>query len=186
MQIRIHNPSLSFDYRTGEKVLSFVVDKESTADAEDLVDSLHDAPLQMDVKKFRQQRSLSANSYAWVLINKIAEATRMSATEIYRHSIREIGGVCDAFTIRSDAVETLSKRWETNGIGWFVEVLGESDIPGMTDVLMFYGSSTYDTSQMSRLIDSLISEAKSIGIETLPPAELERMMAQWEKREQRR
>jgi hypothetical protein len=41
------------------------------------------------------------------------------------------------------------------------------------------GSHTYDSREMSRLIDGTVSEAKELGIETLSPAELERMKQQW-------
>ena len=39
----------------------------------------------------------------------------------------------------------------------------------------------YDTHQMSLLIDRLIAECKDLGIETLSPDELERMMEEYEK-----
>lgn len=41
---------------------------------------------------------------------------------------------------------------------------------------MLRGSSTYDTDEMSKLINGLVSECQEMGIETLPPQELERMM----------
>ena len=42
------------------------------------------------------------------------------------------------------------------------------------------GSSTYDTKEMSELINGLVAECKEQGIETLPPEELARMMAEYE------
>ena len=45
---------------------------------------------------------------------------------------------------------------------------------------MLRGSSTYNTEEMSKLIDGLVSECKEQGIETLPPEELERMMQAYE------
>ena len=44
-------------------------------------------------------------------------------------------------------------------------------------------SHTYDSKEMSVLIDGIVSEAKDLGIETLPPSELERMMQSIEKRD---
>ena len=44
----------------------------------------------------------------------------------------------------------------------------------------FYGSSTYDTAQMPRLIDLLIGECREQGIETKRPAELAALMEEWE------
>lgn len=47
--------------------------------------------------------------------------------------------------------------------------------------IMLRGSSDYDTKEMSELIDGLVTEAKQLGVETLPPHELERMMSIYEK-----
>ena len=44
------------------------------------------------------------------------------------------------------------------------------------DYLVIRGSSTYDTAEMATLIDGAVSEAKELGIETLPPEELARML----------
>ena len=41
---------------------------------------------------------------------------------------------------------------------------------------MLRGSSTYDTKEMSRLIEGLVAECKDQGIDTLPPDEFNRMM----------
>ena len=46
--------------------------------------------------------------------------------------------------------------------------------------IMLMGSSQYDTEKMSHLIDGLVDECKAAGIETLPPDELARMMADYE------
>lgn len=43
-----------------------------------------------------------------------------------------------------------------------------------------YGSSVYDTQQMSRLIDQLVQDAQALGIETLPPYKLEGMIQAWD------
>ena len=54
---------------------------------------------------------------------------------------------------------------------------------GYKRIVVYYGSSTYDTKQMSALIDSLVQEAQALGIETLPPAEIARLNSQWEERQ---
>lgn len=45
--------------------------------------------------------------------------------------------------------------------------------------LAYFGSSTYNTKEMSVLIDSIVCEAKELGIETATPEELERMKREW-------
>ena len=62
---------------------------------------------------------------------------------------------------------------------------GESKLEGYVNVISYYGSSEYDTAQMSRLIDLLIAECREQGIETKTPAELAALMEEWEKRGKR-
>ena len=128
----------------------------------------------VEIKEYRKKRSLSANAYAWVLIDKIAERLNLTKTEVYRHAIKEIGGVSDIVCVQSQAVDALCKGWEHNGLGWITERM-ESKINGCVNVVLYYGSSCYDTAQMSRLIDTLIAEAKEQGIETMTPEELKRL-----------
>jgi len=45
---------------------------------------------------------------------------------------------------------------------------------------MLKGSSAYDTQEMSVLIEGLVSECKELGIETLPPDEIKRMLMTYE------
>jgi hypothetical protein len=42
------------------------------------------------------------------------------------------------------------------------------------------GSHTYNSKEMSILIDGTVQEAKNLGIETIPPAELQRMVSKWQ------
>ena len=133
-----------------------------------------------ELSKWTHKRSAEANKYAWVLIDKIAAETRQPPLDVYRQCIREIGGVSDILTMRTDSVETFIRNWRFNGDGWQAEIFAEAKTPGFTHVRAYYGSRTYDTAQMSRLIDSLVQDAKELGIETLPPDELERMVGRWQ------
>lgn len=140
------------------------------------LETLKDIPvLDVELKKHRKKRSKDANAYAWALIDKIASAVSADKTTVYRQAIREIGGVSDIICVKNEAVASLRRGWEHNGLGWPTDVL-PSKIKGCTNVVLYYGSSTYDTKQMSDLIEHLVSEAKSLGIETLTPEELSRMI----------
>ena len=39
---------------------------------------------------------------------------------------------------------------------------------------------------MSRLIDSVIEDARALGIETMPPAELDALLDEWGKKNERK
>ena len=128
----------------------------------------------VEVKEYRQKRSLDANAYAWVLIDKLAAKLNLSKAEVYRNAIREIGGVSETVCVLERGADALCNGWQRNGLGWQAEKL-PSKITGCVNVVLYYGSSSYDTAQMSRLIDNLVEEAKSQGIETMTPAELQRL-----------
>ena len=156
---------------SGEWVVSFTL----TTDSRQELEGLENTDLDINVKKHRKKRSLDANAYAWVLIGKIAEAMHIDRKEVYRDAIRSIGGNHEIVCVQDKAVESLRRGWESLGIGWQMETM-PSKIKDCTTVFLYYGSSTYDTKQMSLLIDHLVQDAKELGIETLTPAELEAMM----------
>lgn len=131
-----------------------------------------------EIKKHREKRSLDANAYMWVLVDKLAKATRIPKTEIYRKAIKEIGGVSDTVCVSAKAADRLASGWEWNGLGWFSE-RSESKLKGCVNVTLYYGSSVYDVEQMSRLIDYMVEDCKALGIETMTPDKLEAIKEAW-------
>lgn len=130
------------------------------------------------VKEHREKRSLDANAYCWALIDRLAEETGCPKTDIYRRAIREIGGVSDTVCVIEKAADRLESVWHKNGVGWFSE-RAESKLSGCVTVTLYYGSSQYDTKQMSRLIDHIVEDCKALGIETLPPDKLDLLKEEW-------
>ena len=131
-----------------------------------------------EIIKAKKRRSLDANAYAWVLIDKIASAVNLTRIEVYQNAIRKIGGTSEIVCVKDGAVKRLCKTWERNGIGWQTETM-PSKIEGCTNVILYYGSSAYDVHQMSVLIDHLVQDAKALGIETMPPERLEGLLNEW-------
>lgn len=150
------------------------------AEVASYIDSLQDEKQYcMTIKEYRKKRSLNANSYAWTLIDKLAEKTGIAKTEIYRSYIKEIGGNNDLLCMLDEAVEDFCRCWGEKGIGWLTE-LEVSKLDGCTNVRVYYGSSTYDSKQMSRLIDLIVQDCKENDIETMTPDELDRLNREWE------
>ena len=134
----------------------------------------------LTVKEHREKRSLDANAYAWVLIGKLAEAMRVTPTEVYTQAIQNIGGNYEVIPIREEAVDKFTEVWKKQGLGWPCVDMGASKIPGYKNLRAYYGSSTYDTRQMSLLIDALIQDCKALDIETLSEEKLSAMMEGWD------
>ena len=79
--------------------------------------------------------------------------------------------------VKPKAVPMLKRQWRE------CEEIGDIDINGTTatQLLCYYGSSTYDTKQFSRLLDGVISEMKELGLTPPPSKEMRRSLEMWEK-----
>ena len=104
-----------------------------------------------EIVKTKKKRSNDANAYFWVLVDKLSEKLNISKEEIYRNAIRNIGGVSETICARNEAVEKLRQGWRKNGLGWVSDTF-PSKIAGCTNVILYYGSSTYSVEQMNKIV----------------------------------
>jgi hypothetical protein len=137
----------------------------------------NDKGVDLILKRHREHRSLDANAYMWVLCGKLAEVVGNTKKDCYREFIKRVG-VYEIVPIRNAAVDRFKEIWEGRGDGWVCETM-PSKLEGFTNVIAYYGSSEYDTKEMSRLIDEIVLECKEHDIETMPPAELNRLKNEW-------
>ena len=142
-------------------------------------DALRDGKEYMiEIKEKKKKRSLNANAYAWKLIDGIAEHYGLPPEYVYWKAVRDIGGNSFITVINAEAAPQMAKIWESRGLGWQAVKLGENN--GRHTYRLIYGSSAYDTKQMSALIDSLQQEAEHAGVETLAEAEFRALIESWE------
>lgn len=133
-------------------------------------------------KKKRKRRSLDANAYAWVLIDKLAEKLNLAPMEVYRNAVRDMGGVSEPpELVELDRLEHEIIEWVDGHLGRQVKIFPGYD-PGHVNIIKVHGSSDYDTAQMARLIDGLVQDAQALGIETKDPNEIESLLNSWEAR----
>jgi hypothetical protein len=125
-----------------------------------------------EVKEHHEKRSLNANAYAWSLISKIADVVRSSKDEVYLTMLKRYG--------QSEMVSVLSDI-DVSGYFKYYEEVGRATLQGkeFTHYRVYKGSSEYDSREMSILIDGIVSEAKELDIETLPPYEVNRLKDMW-------
>ena len=145
----------------------------------DKYDELKGKDIDIKLCRYREKRSVDANSYCWTLINQIAAVLNQRPNDIYRHCIREIGGNYQISPILNKDLARWREIWESKGTGWICEDMGESKLDGYTNTRNYYGSSKYDSRQMSQLIDRVVDEARELGIETMTPNEIARVKALW-------
>lgn len=148
------------------------------APAREFVITKKDRVYSCEIKEHRGKRSLEANKYAWALLSKLADALNTTKEELYLQKVREVGPFKD-FTLTQDEAKTFRVAWEMLGTGWPTEQVDFDKDGDRVVVRSYYGSSTYNTKQMSRLIDSIVEDAKEIGVETLPPDKIQAMKEEW-------
>ena len=155
-------------------------EKQDLGKAMALVRKHKDKLYTLEVKEYRKKRSLDANAYAWVLIHKLAAAMRLTPEEVYLQQVLNLGNNFTPMCVREQDVDRFRKSWQSNGLGWPVRDLGYSQVPGCRNLMAYHGSSTYDTDQMSRLIDNLVQDCKALDIETLSPDKLALLKEEWQ------
>lgn len=133
-----------------------------------------------EVKEYKKKRSKDANAYFWKLLGEACEATHLNTTQEYKRRVKELG-IFRQFRIMTQDVKTFEKVWTDRGIAWFCEIVDTEYIGNAEFKIInaYYGSSSYNTKQMARLIDSLVQDCKAIGIETKPQAEIDSLLKSW-------
>lgn len=154
---------------------------EITSNKEILIDNYYKLKdkenLDITIKQHREKRSLDANAYCWVLLQKLAEVLKTDKDSLYEDMICRYG-VFTHIVVKPSMVERVKEEWRA------VRELGEVTINGKTGIQLqcYFGSSTYNTKEMSVLIDGIVNECKDQGIETLTPEEIADMKRKWLKK----
>lgn len=150
-------------------------------DFREMYEKLKDCDVVVEIKKASPKRSQNANQYLWHLCSEIAKASSRFSTDgkndVYREAIKAKGEF-EPLLVRDDAVEKFLARWSEHGTGWFAEVV-DSYKDRYKIVHAFYGSSTYDSASMSRVIDYLVLIANDLGIPTITETATTKMLEAW-------
>jgi hypothetical protein len=152
-----------------------------TADDDSLQDleRLMKSDIKAHIVTYREPRSNSANKYFHTLSDKLADEMRMSKPKMknyllyhYGQKVRDEDGKLVLIKTNADEEQLISRtdihlyyyKDSTDGVPMYV---------------LLEHSRFYDSKAMSILIDGVVAECKAVGIETLPPAEIERLKALW-------
>ena len=173
---------ISKDYVTNKFLLTVRVNEDIAAGYEELKDL---ECLDISIEKHRRRRSLDANAYFHVLVGKIADKLRISKPRCKNILIGRYGqieylddGVPAVIKTNVD-VDQMLEQETLHVVPCGVDRQGGKDINYFR---IYRGSHTYDTREMSILIDGTMQEAKELGIETMTPSEIERMKSAWQAR----
>lgn len=154
-----------------QEILAFLMGEEDK-------NKLYDLTPHKDVKR----RSLNANAYFYVLITKIAEKLKISLNEVHNTMLSRYG--YPEYMDDRIVYFILPERIDANKLeGVHLKATSKTQTLSNGELNRVYivmrGSHTYNTAEMSRLINGVIQEAEALDIQTLTPNEKEKMLQQW-------
>ena len=132
----------------------------------------------IEIKQYRQKRSLDANAYCFILCDKIAQVIGNTKEFVYKEAIKAVG-VFEILPIKDNALDRWMYAWENKGLGWQSEIYPGSLNEGYTRTINYFGSSVYNTKEMAILLDEIIWQAKELDIETISSIEQKRLIDLW-------
>lgn len=79
--------------------------------------------------------------------------------------------------LEEKALDTFKKIWNEKGLGYLVQEVCKKD--KCVKIHAYYGSSSYDSKEMSLLINNLVELAKELDIETKQQSEIDSLLREW-------
>lgn len=151
-------------------------------DKYDSINSLLKKDVNVEIKQDSGKRTNTANAKLWTLCSKLAKELSIPLGDMYVKMIKRYG-VFESVIVKSEVVNNLISKWDISSTQVdhsesLVDETNRFTSKGIEYVELncFYGSSTYDKKEFSKLIEGICDECRIIGIETLSPQELKTMM----------
>lgn len=168
------------DFMTGKLNITFQIDTYSIDEINNLLRTSD--VLDITAKKHKKKRSLDANAYFHVLVGKIADELRLSKTRcknvlIARYGQQEL--LDDGTPVVMKTNIGVDKMLEQEFLHCFPCGCKEENGAEVVFYKVFRGSHTLDSKEFSILLEGTIQEAKDLGIETLPPEQLQQIISEW-------
>lgn len=168
---------MKFTGRLRKPVIDFVTNRltilfEPNEDFRKTYEELKDCEkLSFEIKPYKRKRSLDANAYYWVLLTKLAKILRTSNAELHNILLAKYGFLeyIDDRTVKTvipdtDAAHKRIMESQVYHLRPTSDVRIGNDGMAYRTYLMIRGSSTYNTEEMSRLIDGLVCDCKDSGM----------------------
>lgn len=147
-----------------------------------------------DLTEHKEKKSLSQNNYYWKLAGEVVKKTTKygaNINEIHNRNLRELGlreyindqPICLYLPDTEDAEKTALNA-ESYHIKPTSQTRQGKDGLIFRCYVMLRGSHTFNTEEMSALINLMIQEAVAVGVEVISPRELAQMR-EWERQHEK-
>lgn len=154
--------------------------------SKDIIIFLMDAPKDkiwvLEEYKEKKKRSLNANAYFHVLCDKLRQKLNMSMACCKNHLITSYGQIeyIDGEQMIYKTNAPVEYMQELESVHSSCVKIAEENGKEVYFYRLYRGSHTYNTTEMSKLINGTVEECKAQGIETETPDKIKEMLALWE------
>ena len=172
--------SVQKDWSTDKLIMTFIINENVSNEAIEEIRQCE--KLSLVAKKWRQKRSLDANAYFHLLVGKIADAQTISKAKAKNILICKYGQpelLPDGSPMIYKTNAPVEYMIELESIHTIPVKFSEENGKEVVFYKIYRGSHTYDSKEMSVLIEGTVADAKEQGIETLTPRELATMYQKW-------
>lgn len=166
---------VSRDYITKKPMLKFLVNEEPNG-----IEDLDGKDLKIKVSKISNPRSLNANAYFHVLCDKLRMKMGISMAHMKNILITSYGQI-------EYISEGQALIYKTNAPMEYIQELEEAHLKFMKQgddgaywYKVYRGSHTYNSHEMSLLLEGTKQDAEAVGIEVKTPDEIARLVSLWE------
>lgn len=167
-KFKVNNPELVMDYYGNYKV-TFPVEADSRFAVKSFMKMIQDNKKVLELKLdfYKKHRSLDQNALMWALLTEYAlflnggRKGSISEEELY-YKLLSKHGVAQFLAVEPEAVETLKQAYKD------VTVLDKVYIKNKLFIQCkcILGSSNYNTSQMTDLIEGLLDDMAEAGVDS--------------------
>ena len=154
--------------------ITFSTEDNLSIECADLVDRR----LTIKADRYRAKRSLDANAYFHVLVGKISEDVTISKAKaknilICKYGQPQLLPDGNVMVYKTNAPVEFMMEQES------IHCIPVKYLDDATFYKIYRGSHTYDTKEMSLLIDGAVADAQELKIPTITPDELRKMKERW-------
>jgi len=153
----------------GDVVLELTVDGYyNMRKATQLYNDLKDKEIHATLKEFKSSRSIDQNDMLWAIITQISDKVNGSHQE--QDLMNIYGTLLQRANIKREYIRTLvqAKGILEQSFRAVIEVVNSRKIENGKETVgfwVYYGSSTFDTKEMTQLIDVALDTATEVGID---------------------
>lgn len=157
---------------TGETTFTFSTKSERVAEE---LERLKDSDIRVRAVKYRKKRSLSANAMFWACCGRIANAVQSDKWTVYLSMLKKYGKYTFV-ACKPNMVDSIRSQWRECEVWNSININGKPAV----QMICYFGSSSYDTAEMSRLIDGTIQEMKDLGLDLPMTQDIKTALENWE------